>query len=46
MNHLTGVTMVRPEGTQTRTFTYNGPDLLSAANPENGTLTYTYDAAH
>ena len=32
--------------TQTRTFTYSGIDLVSAANPENGTVTYTYDSAH
>lgn len=32
--------------TQTRTFTYNGQDMVSAANPENGTVTYTYDASH
>ncbi|HLK49425.1 MAG TPA: hypothetical protein VKT49_14890, partial [Bryobacteraceae bacterium] len=46
MNHLTGVTMTRPEGTQTRSFVYTGPDLTSATNPENGTTTYTYNGAH
>lgn len=45
-NHLTNVTMIRPEGTQTRTFQYNGLDLVSATNPENGTVAYTYDASH
>jgi len=45
-NHLTNVTMTRPEGTQIRTFQYNGLDLVSATNPENGTVTYTYDASH
>jgi RHS repeat-associated protein len=46
VNHLTNVTMTRPEGTQTRSFVYNGPDLVSATNPENGTVTYTYNGAH
>ena len=35
--------MPRPTGTQTRTFTYNGKPLQTATNPENGTVTYTYD---
>jgi RHS repeat-associated protein len=47
MNHLTTVSMPRGSNTQTRTFTYNsgttvGGFLLSATNPENGTVTYTY----
>ncbi len=42
LNHLTGVNMPRPSGTQTRTFNYSGPYLMSAQNPENGTVTYTY----
>src|SRR6516162_6308111 len=45
LNHLTTVTMPRPSGTQTRTFNYGNPPgafLLSATNPENGTVTYTY----
>jgi len=46
MNHLVGVTMTRPEGTQTRSFVYTGPDLTSATNPENGSVSYTYNAAH
>jgi YD repeat-containing protein len=29
-----------------RTFTWSGNDLASATNPENGTVTYTYDGAH
>ena len=47
LNHLTGVNMPRPTGTQTRTFNYGNPPgafLLSATNPENGTVTYTYNA--
>jgi YD repeat-containing protein len=36
--------MTRPTGTQTRTFTYNGPYLQSATNPENGTVSYTYNS--
>jgi YD repeat-containing protein len=44
MNHLTGVSMPRSSGTQTRTFVYNGAGLLtSAANPENGTVLYYYN---
>jgi len=46
LNQLTQVSMSRPEGTQTRTFAYTGADLTSATNPENGTVTYTYDNAH
>ena len=38
--------MPRPQGTQTRTFGYTGADMTSATNPENGTVTYTYDATH
>src|SRR5579883_1795254 len=45
-NHVSGVTMTRPEGTQTRSFVYYGPDLVSATNPENGTVTYSYNNAH
>jgi YD repeat-containing protein len=46
LNHLTTVTMPRATGTQTRTFNYTtgttvGTLLLSASNPENGTVTYT-----
>ena len=33
-------------GTQVRTFTWSGQDLVSTTNPENGTVTYTYDGAH
>jgi len=46
LNQITQVTMPRPQGTQTRTFAYTGADLTSATNPENGTVTYTYDATH
>ena len=45
LNNLTNVTMVRPTGTQVRTFNYNNtPYLQSATNPENGTVTYTYNS--
>ncbi len=39
--------MPRRGVTQTRTFNYGNPPgayLLSATNPENGTVTYTYNA--
>ncbi len=39
--NLSGVSMPRPTGTQTRTFTYSGSLLQSATNPENGTVTLT-----
>ena len=48
--HLTGVSMTRATGTQTRTFNYINPStglpgalLRSATNPENGTVSYGYD---
>ncbi len=50
LNHLTQVSMPRgPNNTQTRTFNYTtnnvvGTNLLSATNPENGTVTYTYNS--
>ena len=45
-NHLTGVSMTRGTVTQTRSFNYgNGGYLLSATNPENGTVTYTYNSS-
>jgi len=45
MKHLTGVTMARGKATQTRTFVYDDAGrLTSAMNPENGTVTYTYNA--
>ena len=51
MNHLITVSMPRGSNTQTRTFNYLtgttvGIDLLSATNPENGTVTYTYNSDH
>ena len=46
LSQLTQVSMTRPQGTQTRTFAYTGADMTSATNPENGTVTYTYDNAH
>ena len=45
LNHLTGVSMSRPSGTQTRSFNYGNPPglyLLSATNPETGTVSYSY----
>jgi RHS repeat-associated protein len=42
-DNLSTVSMPRPSGTQTRTFTYNGTLLMSATNPENGTVSYTYN---
>jgi YD repeat-containing protein len=48
MNKLIQVQMTRNGTTQTRTFNYDqggqGVMLLSAVNPENGTVTYTYNA--
>jgi RHS repeat-associated protein len=49
LNHLTGVSMPRGSNTQTRSFNYTtsntvGGFLLSAANPETGTVTYTYNS--
>jgi RHS repeat-associated protein len=52
LNHLTGVSMPRGATTQTRTFNYNSLTspttvvtgfLQTAKNPENGTVTYTYN---
>jgi len=40
------VQLVRDGYTQPRTFQWSGTDLVSATNPENGTVTYTYDGAH
>jgi YD repeat-containing protein len=45
-NQLLTVTMPRSGGTQTRSFQWTGSDMTSATNPENGTVTYTYDGAH
>ena len=49
LNHLIQVSMPRGSNTQTRTFNYNtgntvGAFLLSATNPETGTVTYTYNS--
>ena len=45
MNHVSQVTMARAGTTQTRTFVYSDAGLLtSATNPENGTVSYTYNA--
>ena len=52
LNHLTQVSMPRgTSGTQTRTFNYTssnvvGAFLLSATNPENGTVSYTYNSSN
>jgi RHS repeat-associated protein len=47
MNKLIQVQMTRGTTTQTRTFTYDqygqGARLMSATNPENGTVSYTYN---
>jgi len=46
LGHLTQVTMPRSTGTQTRTFIYDPTTqrLTSATNPENSTVSYTYNA--
>jgi RHS repeat-associated protein len=48
LGHVTGVSMTRPAGsgnvTQTRSFSYSGNLLMSATNPENGTVTYSYNS--
>ena len=38
--------MTRGSVTQNRSFSYIGANLMSATNPENGTVSYTYDNAH
>jgi YD repeat-containing protein len=45
-SQLTQVSMPRGSITQTRTFTWSGSDMASATNPENGTVSYTYDGNH
>src|SRR5580658_6278340 len=49
LNHLIQVSMPRGSNTQTRTFNYItgstvGINLLSATNPENGTVSYAYNS--
>jgi RHS repeat-associated protein len=49
LNHLTSVSMPRGSNNQPRTFNYTsgttvGINLLSATNPENGQVTYTYNS--
>ncbi len=46
VNQLVTVSMPRGGYTQTRTFTWSGTDLISATNPENGTVSYQYDGTH
>src|SRR5580704_6195732 len=46
VKQLLTVSMPRSSGTQTRSFQWTGSDMTSATNPENGTVTYTYDGAH
>jgi YD repeat-containing protein len=47
MGHVTQVSMPRAGTTQTRTFVYDGAGrLTSATNPENGTVTYTYNTTN
>jgi RHS repeat-associated protein len=43
-DNMNQVSMPRPSGTQTRSFSYHGKLLQSATNPENGTVFYTYNA--
>jgi YD repeat-containing protein len=46
LKHLVGVSMPRGSSTQSRTFNYGNPPgvyLLSATNPETGTVTYSYN---
>lgn len=38
--------MVRDGVTQQRSFQWSGTNLASATNPENGTVSHTYDGAH
>ena len=45
-NQLLQVGMPRNGPTQTRTFVWGGTNMVSTTNPENGTVTYTYDGAH
>src|SRR5581483_923686 len=50
-NQLISVSMPRNltgggQYTQARTFQWTGADLISSTNPENGTVTYQYDANH
>ena len=45
MKHLVGVSMPRAGATQTRTFVYDSAGrMTSATNPENGTVSYTYNS--
>jgi YD repeat-containing protein len=45
MNHLTGGSMTRAGIQQNRTFTFNtAGELVSAYNPENGTVNYSYNS--
>src|SRR5437588_4764144 len=51
LSHLTRVSMTRNGTPQTRTFNYTsgttvGAHLLSATNPENGLVSYTYNSDH
>ena len=45
IGQLLQVFMPRSSGTQTRSFTWYGSHLASSTNPENGTVSYTYDAS-
>lgn len=45
-NQLTNVQLVRDGVTEQRSFQWSGTDLVSATNPENGTISYAYDGAH
>ena len=44
LGNLATVSMPRPTGTQTRSFSWtSGNRLTSATNPENGTVSYSYN---
>ena len=45
-DQLTQVSMPRGGYTQTRSFQWTGGTLTSATNPENGTVSYTYDGSN
>ena len=46
VNHLIQVSMPRNGQNQIRSFVWSGDDMTSTTNPENGTVTYSYDALH
>jgi RHS repeat-associated protein len=46
MSAAKSVTANFAAATQVRTFEWSGTDLVSATNPENGTVSYAYDGSH